>query len=225
MADELLVNGGAAAPMLHRDRTHALPATVHPATPAGFGPADVASAYDLPGGSMGSGQTVAIVDAFDDPNAESDLATYRSYWGLPACTTANGCFAKVDQNGGSNYPTADSDWGIEISLDLDAVSAACPNCHILLIEAANDYDLNPALDRAAAMHATEVSMSWGTDEYSSETSDDSHIRASGIAYLAAAGDSGYGTEYPAASPDVIAVGGTSLSRNGSARGWGETAWD
>ena len=94
------------------------------ATPSGYGPTDLQSAYALPSG--GSGQTVAIVDAQDDPNAEADLATYRSQYGLPACTTANGCFKKVDENGGTSYPTADSGWAGEISLDLDMVSAVCP---------------------------------------------------------------------------------------------------
>src|SRR5262249_39812713 len=101
--------------------------------PAGaLGPADIQSAYRLP--SAGAGQTVAIVDAFGDANAEQDLAAFRAQYGLPACTTANGCFHKVDQAGGTSYPADDPGWGLETSLDLDAVSAACPQCNILLIQ-------------------------------------------------------------------------------------------
>src|SRR6185312_15425404 len=103
----------------------------------------------------GSGQTVAIVDAQDDPNAESDLATYRSTYGLPACTTANGCFKKINQNGGTSYPTADTGWAGEISLDVDMVSAVCPSCHILLVEAtsANMSDLGTAVNQAVTQGA------------------------------------------------------------------------
>jgi subtilase family serine protease len=102
----------------------------------GYSPADLRSAYNLPSESAGSGQTVAIVDAFDDPNAESDLAVYRSHYGLPACTTANGCFKKVNQKGETTkYPSPEAGWAVEISLDIDMVSAACPKCHILLVEA------------------------------------------------------------------------------------------
>src|SRR5947207_10726292 len=103
--------------------------------PSGYGPADLQSAYALPSSTAGSGQTVAIVDAFDDPTAESDLSQYRSFYGLPPCTSANGCFRKVNQTGGTLYPAPSPDWDIEISLDLDMVSAACPSCHILLVHA------------------------------------------------------------------------------------------
>src|SRR5438874_13841236 len=104
--------------------------------PSGYGPADLQSAYKLPSATAGVGQTVAIVDAFDDPTAESDLAQYRSFYGLPPCTTANGCFRKVNQTGGTlPMPAPSADWSLEISLDLDMVSAVCPNCHILLVEA------------------------------------------------------------------------------------------
>jgi subtilase family serine protease len=94
---------------------------VFSSTPYGLGPNNLQNAYHLPSATAGKGKTVAIVDAYDDPTAETDLAAYRSTYGLPACTTANGCFKKVDQQGGSNYPQADSDWGGEISLDLDMV--------------------------------------------------------------------------------------------------------
>src|SRR5207249_5994853 len=104
-------------------------------TPSGYGPADLQDAYKLPSGTNGKGMTVALVDAYDDPNAEADLAVYRSTFGLPACTTANGCFKKVAQRGGTNYPDPRANWAVEISLDLDMVSAICPLCNILLVEA------------------------------------------------------------------------------------------
>ncbi len=118
--------------------------------PTGYGPSDIQSAYGLASAasSSGSGRTVAIVDAYDDPNAESDLATYRSYYGLSACTTANGCFKKVSQTGSTtSLPTADSGWAGEESLDVDMVSAACPNCNILLVEAKSASDANTSAPR------------------------------------------------------------------------------
>jgi subtilase family serine protease len=120
--------------------------------PSGYGPADLQAAYNLSSASGGVGQTIAIVDAYDDANAEADLAVYRSQFGLPPCTTANGCFRKVDQNGGTNYPRGDQGWAEEISLDLDMASAICPNCKILLVEArSNSFaNLAAAVDRAAA---------------------------------------------------------------------------
>jgi hypothetical protein len=102
--------------------------------PSGYGPSDLQSAYNLPSATAGKGETVAVVDAGDDPTAEADLATYRAQYGLPACTTANGCFDKVNQDGQQgNYPPS-LGWDVEESLDLDMVSAVCPNCHILLVE-------------------------------------------------------------------------------------------
>ncbi|HKT03239.1 MAG TPA: putative Ig domain-containing protein [Rugosimonospora sp.] len=197
------------------------------AVPAGLGPAALQSAYRLPGGSAGTGATVAVVDAYNNPNAESDLATYRAQFGLPACTTGNGCFRKVNQNGGTTpLPANSPGWSAEISLDLDMVSATCPNCHILLVEASSAYDsdLYAAVDYAAA-HAKYVSNSWGGGEYTGQTVDDVHFNHPGVAITVSSGDSGYGVEYPASSPYVTAVGGTSLTRNtGVARGWTETAW-
>ncbi|MFE3522966.1 putative Ig domain-containing protein [Streptomyces sp. NPDC059161] len=196
------------------------------AAPSGYGPTDLQSAYAL-SASAGSGATVAIVDAQDDPNAESDLATYRSQYGLPACTTANGCFKKVDQNGGTSYPTADSGWAGEISLDVDMVSAVCPQCHILLVEAtsATMNDLGTAVNRAVTMGAKYVSNSYGGSEDSTDpTSDSSYFNHPGVAITVSSGDSGYGVEYPAASQYVTAVGGTSLSRASNSRGWSESVW-
>src|SRR4051794_30928287 len=131
------------------------------AGPPGYHPADLQGAYNLnPAG--GTGQTIAIVDAFDDPNAEADLGVYRSTFGLPACTTANGCFKKVNQSGATSpLPPGDTGWGGEISLDLDMASAICPKCHILLVEgtSASFANLGTAVNTAAAMGATEISNS------------------------------------------------------------------
>jgi subtilase family serine protease len=192
------------------------------ASPSGLNPADLQAAYSLPGATNGFGQTVAIVDANDDPNAESDLAVYRAQFGLPPCTTANGCFRKVAQDGTTNYPRGNTGWAEEISLDLDMVSAICPNCHILLVEArfATTNALGTAVNEAAALHATEISNSYG----GGDASDVSFYNHPGIAITASSGDSAYGVEYPASSHWVTAVGGTNLQRSGTARGWTETAW-
>jgi subtilase family serine protease len=198
------------------------------AGPAGYGPADLQSAYGLTTRSAWSGgtQTIAIVDAYDDPSAEADLGVYRSQFGLPACTTANGCFRKVDQRGGTTYPQANGGWAQEISLDLDMASAICPRCRILLVEADSVFftDLVAAVDRAAALGATQISNSYGGPEYSTETNDESHYNHPGIAVTVSSGDDGYGVEFPAASRYVTAVGGTHLQPDSSSRGWSETAW-
>ncbi|MFF7677645.1 carboxypeptidase regulatory-like domain-containing protein [Actinacidiphila glaucinigra] len=202
-------------------------------TPSGYGAGDLQSAYGLPADG-GAGQTVAIVDAFDDPTAEADLAVYRAQFGLPACTTDNGCFRKVDQRGGTDYPAPDPGWAGEISLDLDMVSASAPNAHILLVEADdNSFEsLSAAVDQAVAMGAKYVSNSYGTDyrggngEDPSETTElDAHYNHPGVAITASTGDYGYGVSYPAASQYVTAVGGTTLTRAPSTtRGWTESAW-
>ena len=195
--------------------------------PSGFGPADLRSAYNLPT-TGGNNKTIAIVDAFDDPNAEADLAVYRSHFGLPPCTTANGCFRKVDQNGGTDYPQADSGWAQEISLDLDMVSAICPNCHILLVEAKNSSlrHLGKAVDTAVSLGATAVSNSYGGSEFPFEVAlYGKHYDHPGVAITASAGDNGFGTLLPAAFNTVVAVGGTTLVRNANhPRGWSESAW-
>ena len=197
------------------------------AGPVGLGPAQIQSAYKLAGLKSG-GRTVAIVDAFDDPKAESDLATFRSTYGLSACTAASGCFKKINENGAASpLPSGDYGWSEEISLDLDAVSSACPDCHILLVEAssANTPDLDKAEDAAAASPGVvAISNSYGGAEASSELSDDAHFQHPGIAITASSGDSGYGVSWPASSQYVTGVGGTTLSTAGNARGWSEAAW-
>jgi subtilase family serine protease len=210
----------------HRTRDGKIaPLTV--TTPTGLLPADLQSAYKL-SGTHGDGRTVAIVDAQDDPRAESDLAVYRSRLGLPPCTTANGCFKKVNQNGQSSpLPAADYGWAEEISLDLDMVSAICPDCHILLVEASSP-DIGPlatAVDTAAATPGVvAISNSYGGAEDATTVAADVHFNHPGVAITASSGDSGYGVSWPASSQYVTAVGGTTLKTAGNARGWTETAW-
>jgi subtilase family serine protease len=193
----------------------------------GYGPSDLASAYNVPT-SLGAGKTVAIVDAYDDPNAASDLAAYRSNFGLPPCTVASGCFKKVNQNGATSpLPAANAGWASEEMLDIEMVSAICPNCKILLVEgnSATTNSLGAAVNTAVAMGAVAVSNSYGGPEFSSETStDNSYYKHPGVAIVASSGDGGYAREYPAASPWVTAVGGTKLSHASNARGWTESVW-
>lgn len=189
-------------------------------------PADLQSAYHLPV-SGGAGQTVAIVDASGDSDAESDLAAFRSYWGLPACTIANGCFRKVDQTGGTSYPPDDPGWGLETTLDLDAVSSACPQCSILLVEASSSAvtDLAAAENEAAALGAKYISNSYGAGEDASLLSLDSAYQHPGVAITVSSGDAGNAIEWPSSDPDVTAVGGTTLTKDAAAaRGWDESAW-
>ena len=189
--------------------------------PAGYGPADLYSAYNFnPTG--GSGVTVAIVDAYDNPNLESDLQTYRAQYGLPVCST--GCFTKSDQEGGQNYPQGDTGWGLEESLDVDMVSANCPKCNILVVEAnSSSYsDLGASVAEAVTLGAAAVSNSYGGGEFSGEDTDSPWDQP--VPIFASAGDSGYGPEYPAASEYTIAVGGTTLRKGGPPRDWTETVW-
>jgi subtilase family serine protease len=195
--------------------------------PTGYAPADIQAAYRLPSDTAGAGRTVAIVDAFDDPNAEADLAAYRAQFGLPPCGTANGCFRKVNQRGGAEPPAPDPGWALEISLDLDMVSAVCPNCHILLVEADDNglANLGQAVAEAAALGATEISNSYGAVEFEGETDLEPYYNQPGVTVVASSGDSGYGVQFPAASRYVTAVGGTTLTRAAGGRGWAERVWD
>jgi subtilase family serine protease len=195
--------------------------------PVGYSPTNIQSAYGITGLTSG-GRTVAIVDAYDDPNAASDLNKFRSTYGLAACTTANGCFTKLNQTGKTSpLPTGDPGWGTEISLDLDAVSSACPDCHIVLVEAnsASTGNLMTAED-TATKHAgvVAVSNSWGGSEDSSILSDDTHFNRTGVAITASTGDNGYGVSWPASSQYVTAVAGTTLNKSNNNRRWAETAW-
>src|SRR5450631_1520029 len=198
------------------------------ATPAGYGPSTLVAAYKLDQ-SKGSGQTVAVVDAYDDPSAESDLAAYRTQYGLPPCTTANGCFKEVNQSGSTTkLPPPNAGWAGEISLDLDMVSATCPNCHILLVEATSSTftNLGTAVNQAVTLGAKYVSNSYGGSEFSSESSYYSaYYHHAGVAITASTGDSNYGAQYPATGANVTAVGGTALTSANNTRGWAESVWN
>ncbi|MGC0339672.1 S53 family peptidase [Streptomyces sp. SLBN-8D4] len=226
--NSLRVTGGTTA----FQKAHGItPKAADAATPSGYGPSDLQSAYGLTSAaaSNGSGQTIAIVDAYNDPNAEADLAKYRSYYGLPACTTANGCFKKVSQTGSTtSLPSSDAGWSEEMSLDLDMVSAVAPNAKILLVEAksATMANLGKAVNEAVTLGAKFVSNSYGGSESSSDTSyDSSYFNHPGVAITVSAGDEGYGAEYPAASKYVTSVGGTALSKSSTTRGWTESVWN
>ncbi len=203
------------------------------AAPQADTPAWLQQAYDLSylSQTAGSSDTVAIVDAYDDPNAASDLGVFRSAYGLPACTTANGCFQKVNESGQTSpLPAGNLGWEGEESLDMDAVSSLCPNCHIILVEAsgADLSDLDAAVAQADAMGANQISNSWSA---TSSGPIGGTFTFPGVAVLAATGDYGYVgpgyDNYPAAYPGVTAAGGTSLaasSEGQSARGFSEGGW-
>lgn len=198
-------------------------------TASGYGPADLRSAYKIAtaAATKGTGLTVAIVDAFGDPKAASDLAAYRAHYGLPACTTATKCLRIVNEHGAASpLPKADSGWAIEQSLDLDMVSAVCPRCKIVLVQAASTsiIDLGTAENTAVTLGARVISNSWGGGEFFGEQTFDRYFNHAGIAVVFAAGDYGYGTAYPADTQYVTAVGGTLLSKAANARGWTETVW-
>ncbi len=201
--------------------------------PSGYGPAQFRGAYNLSGVTSIT-QTIAIVDAYDHPNILSDLNTYSRQFSIPtmnSCAVAGGtssspCFQKVDQNGGTNYPGTNSGWALEIALDVEVAHAICQNCNILLVEAnSSSYaDLMSAVDRARLMGATTISNSYGSSEFSGESSFDSHFNYPGIAFTFSSGDSGYGASYPAGSSYVTAVGGTTLNINPDNTYANESAW-
>jgi hypothetical protein len=195
----------------------------------GYTPAELRAAYKIPG-TGGSGQTVAVVDAYNDPDAEANLKTYREKYGLPECTKASKCFNEVNQNGEAEpLPKEEQKgWGLEMSVDLDMVSAACPECKILLVEAENSSleNLGKAENAAAAKSVNTISNSWGAKELESYAAEyGSYFKHEGIPITVSSGDDGYGVEFPAGSPYVIAVGGTSLKMESkSERGWLEEVW-
>ncbi len=191
---------------------------------SGYGPTDLQSAYNLPSASKGKGQTIGIVDAYDDPNAESDLAVYRSNFGLAACTTKNKCFKKVGQSGSpTKLPRPDPGWAGEISLDLDMASAICPNCKIILVEASSNRlkSLGFAVDRAVKMGANVVSNSYGGGGGGGSNV---HYDHPGAIITASSGDGGHRASSPCDYATVVCIGGTSLRKSSGSRGWSETAW-
>jgi hypothetical protein len=207
------------------------PLVSNPNPPAGaYTPAQIAQAYGFNQISFGNvvgdgtGQTIAIVDAQDDPNIQADLNTFDTRFGLPATTVA-----RVNQTGGSSYPAADSTggWELEESLDVEWAHAMAPGAKLMLVEAnsANDSDLLTAVDYGAA-HASVVSMSWGGGEFSGETSQsyEAHFQHAGVTFVASSGDSGAPVSWPASSPNVLAVGGTALGLDGTNNWSSETGW-
>jgi subtilase family serine protease len=178
-----------------------------------------------------------VIEGASAPNAEGDLAVYRSHFGLPACTHVDGCLRIVDQTGGSSVPPSDTLWALETAADLDMASAICPGCKLLVVQANSDglADLAAANNTAARLGATVINNSWGwADSSDPGAKDESAYVHAGAVTVAASGDFGYGPEngnpegvalFPAASPHVVAVGGTSLTKASSARGWAETAWN
>jgi subtilase family serine protease len=197
-----------------------------------YDPPYLQSAYNLASiaATSGTGATVAIVDAMDDPTAEADLAAYRSHFGLSACTSMSGCFRKLNQTGAASpLPATDGGWAQEVSVDLDIVSAICPNCNILLIEADSGSfsDLGAAVNTAASLGATVINNSYGAGEWSGEVGYwDAFYNHPGIPVVASTGDVGYGVEFPASTPYTIAVGGTTLNQltNTGTRNATETVW-
>lgn len=196
--------------------------------PSGYGPAQFVGAYSLGGATNHA--LIAIVDAYDHPNIQNDLNTYSSQFKIPSLPPCSGsvspCFKKVDQRGGTNYPQANAGWALEISLDVEVAHAVCPQCSIVLVEAdSNSYDnLMAAVDTAASLGAKVISNSYGSSEFPGETSLDFHFNKPGIAFTFSSGDGGYGAQYPAASPFVTAVGGTSLYINSNNTYGSESAW-
>jgi hypothetical protein len=194
-----------------------------------YNAAQLRSAYSIPwSGALTTpnGPLIAIVDAYGYSRAAADLATYRTQMGLPACTAANGCFTKVDQNGGTSYPADNTGWAQETALDIQMVSAICPNCRILLVQAntASFNDLAAAVDRAATMGAIAISNSYGASESGGVAAYEFHYNHPGVAITVSSGDNGYGVEFPASSPHVTAVGGTSLRLKADNSYASETAW-
>ena len=208
----------------------------------GYDPSDLQSAYGIPAAG-GTGETVALVEAYGYKEAEADLAKYREKYGLSACTKASGCFKRVNQKGEEkNYPAEggeiENSWTIETALDMDMVSAACPNCHITVVEATTQEpkDTAASVEEAATLGATEISNSYGYPE-NNETW--CPAKKGCAEYLSAykhtvpvtvsSGDSGYDNSvgapsWPATSPNVIAVGGTNLRKAENSRGWAESVW-
>lgn len=195
--------------------------------PKGYGPAQFRGAYGLPS-SASTAQTIAIVDAYDDPNIASDLNVYSKQFGLPLCNSANPCFQKVNQSGSASgpFPRTDAGWSLEIALDVEVAHAICPNCKILLVEAESNSlaNLAASVNTAAKLGANEISNSYGGSEYSSEANVTAYNHP-GVAVTVASGDNGYGSfGFPAASPSVITVGGTTLTLGAGNTYGSESVW-
>lgn len=197
--------------------------------PSGFSPAQISNAYGINFVPFnGEGQIIGIVDAYDDASIESDLGAFDTQFNLPSCTTANGCFTKIYATG--TQPSADANWAVETALDVEWAHAIAPNAKIILVEAA-DASLNAlftGINVAVAHGATTISLSWGSSEFSGETTFDTTLRNyvvnNGVTFFVASGDYGHGVMYPSASTYVIAVGGTTLTTDAAGNYISETAW-
>jgi len=199
-----------------------------------YGPVQLLKAYNLTGQAASSHPIIAIVDAFDNSVVRADLTAYSEFYGipdLPDCTvpvaSSNvACFQQVDQRGGANYPPADTGWMLEIDLDVQVAHAICQNCSILLVESDdNTYNnMLAAVSEAVTLGAAVVSNSWSSAEWDGENLYDPYVAYPGVAMLFASGDSGYGPQYPAASPYVTAVGGTTLHLYSDGSYMSEIAW-
>ncbi len=213
------IASGATAPASPQAQPMVQAEPASPTQTASFSPIAIQSAYGLsPTPYAGAGQTIAIVDAFDDPNIVSELTTFDTYWNLPQCRSD--CFTKVDQNGGSSYPApAQGSWSVEIAMDVEWAHALAPDAHIILVEA-TDAGLTNLLvaERYAGAHARYVSNSWGFPEFPAETADTAIFTEPGVSYFAAVSDATGRTQYPATAPNVVAVGGSDLTASGP------TAW-
>jgi subtilase family serine protease len=184
------------------------------ALPAGYSPSQLRTAYGI--NTQGNSR-IAVITAYDSPNAKKDLDNYNSTFGLgsfPNCTNSaqTACFSKTNQYGGNFYPSRNRSWAMEADLDVQIAHAICPGCRLTLVEASSSYlsDLTSAVDQAVNSGAKVVSMSWGADEFSSEGLYDYHFSHPGVQFVAASGDNGYGTGWPAAASNVLSAGGTHL---------------
>ncbi len=202
----------------------AVPMATSPLATA-LSPAQLRAAYNL-NGTSGAGRTVAIVDAYGYPNLERDLGIYRAQYGMPACTRANGCLKVIDQNGGTNLPRTNVGWAQEQALDVDAVSAACPDCKIVMVQTKTNAFTNlgqGVITASQQAGVVAISNSYGGGDAADSTYG-TYYNHPGIAVTASTGDNGYkGASYPASSTYVTAVGGTSLKMSGTMR-VSETVW-
>lgn len=192
-------------------------------SPAGLTPQEVKKIYNLP--SKGGQGTIALIDAYDAANIEKDLNVFSDKYGLPPCTTKNGCFEKHKM---ASSMGVSGGWSLEASLDVEWAHAIAPQAKILLVEAktASGANLLAAIDYAAARKdVVAISLSWGGAEFPEELSLDSHLTSKyGAVFFAASGDEGAGAQWPAASPNVVGVGGTSLELFKDGSFISEAAW-
>jgi subtilase family serine protease len=208
-----------------RPHPHIIVRDANASGPTAYAPVEIRHGYGFDQiANQGAGEIIGIVDAYDDPNAESDLAVFDKQFQLPSCTTSNGCFRKIYSAG--HKPAVNKNWTMETALDIEWAHAIAPHAVILLVEANSNNlnDLFEGVDVAVRQGASVVSMSWTATEFNGENSYDHHFAENGVTFVAAAGDNGTGAAYPASSPDVIGVGGTTLILSVGGAYSTETAW-